>query len=56
MLKKRNRLEKPKKLQTLRRIRYLKKDKLIHPPPLMEGEAIASRILELGPSAAKFLG
>ena len=36
--------------------RYLKKDKLIHPPPLMEGEAIASRILELGPSAAKFLG
>merc|ERR1712130_494877 len=36
--------------------RYLKKDKLIHPPPLMEGEAIASRILELGPSGAKFLG
>merc|ERR1719420_2787509 len=26
--------------------RYLKKDKLIHPPPLMEGEAIASRVLE----------
>jgi hypothetical protein len=23
---------------------------------LMEGEALASRILELGPSAAKFLG
>merc|ERR1719211_727693 len=36
--------------------RYLKKDKLIHPPPLMEGEAIASRILELGPAGAKFLG
>merc|ERR1712088_453630 len=36
--------------------RYLKKDKLVHPPPLMEGEAIASRILELGPSGAKFLG
>merc|ERR1719211_867491 len=36
--------------------RYLKKDKLIHPPPLMEGEAIASRVLELGPSGAKFLG
>ncbi|XP_045031248.1 ankyrin-2 isoform X6 [Daphnia magna] len=36
--------------------RYLKKDKLVHPPPLMEGEALASRILELGPSAAKFLG
>ncbi|KAG8230065.1 hypothetical protein J437_LFUL009649 [Ladona fulva] len=36
--------------------RYLKKDKLAHPPPLMEGEALASRILELGPVAAKFLG
>merc|ERR1740123_3051357 len=36
--------------------RYLKKDKLIHPPPLMEGEAIASRVLELGPGGAKFLG
>uniref|UniRef100_A0A0K2T181 Putative LOC100642686 [Bombus terrestris] n=1 Tax=Lepeophtheirus salmonis TaxID=72036 RepID=A0A0K2T181_LEPSM len=36
--------------------RYLRKDKLIHPPPLMEGEAIASRILELGPTGAKFLG
>ena len=36
--------------------RYLKKDKLVHPPPLMEGEAIASRVLELGPSGAKFLG
>ena len=36
--------------------RYLKKDKLIHPPPLMEGEAIASRVLELGPAGAKFLG
>ena len=36
--------------------RYLKRDKLVHPPPLMEGEALASRILELGPSAAKFLG
>ena len=36
--------------------RYLKKDKLIHPPPLMEGEAVASRVLELGPSGAKFLG
>jgi len=36
--------------------RYLKKDKLIHPPPLMEGEQIASRVLELGPTGAKFLG
>ena len=36
--------------------RYLRKDRLIHPPPLMEGEACASRILEVGPTGAKFLG
>uniref|UniRef100_T1J7N3 Death domain-containing protein n=1 Tax=Strigamia maritima TaxID=126957 RepID=T1J7N3_STRMM len=36
--------------------RYLKKEKLAHPPPLMEGEACASRILEVGPTGAKFLG
>ncbi|XP_068992976.1 ankyrin-3 isoform X19 [Neodiprion pinetum] len=36
--------------------RYLKRDKLTNPPPLMEGEALASRILELGPVGAKFLG
>ncbi|BES87251.1 ankyrin 3, node of Ranvier (ankyrin G) [Nesidiocoris tenuis] len=36
--------------------RYLKRDKLPHSPPLMEGEALASRILELGPVGAKFLG
>ncbi|PSN43662.1 Ankyrin-3 [Blattella germanica] len=36
--------------------RYLRKDKLSNPPPLMEGEALASRILELGPVGAKFLG
>ncbi|KAL0125581.1 hypothetical protein PUN28_004590 [Cardiocondyla obscurior] len=36
--------------------RYLRRDKLTHPPPLMEGEALASRILELGPVGAKFLG
>ncbi len=28
----------------------------MHPPPLMEGEAVASRVLELGPAGAKFLG
>ncbi|ERL84265.1 hypothetical protein D910_01646, partial [Dendroctonus ponderosae] len=27
-----------------------------HPPPLMEGEALASRVLELGPVGAQFLG
>ncbi|XP_050526017.1 ankyrin-3-like isoform X3 [Daktulosphaira vitifoliae] len=36
--------------------RYLRRDKLVNPPPLMEGEALASRILELGPTGAKFLG
>uniref|UniRef100_A0AC35TXI0 ANK_REP_REGION domain-containing protein n=1 Tax=Rhabditophanes sp. KR3021 TaxID=114890 RepID=A0AC35TXI0_9BILA len=36
--------------------RYLKKEKLNHPPPLSEGEALASRILEMGPAGAKFLG
>ncbi|EEB19933.1 ankyrin-1, putative [Pediculus humanus corporis] len=36
--------------------RYLKRDKIVHPPPLMEGEALASRVLELGPVGAKFLG
>ncbi|UYV83170.1 ANK2 [Cordylochernes scorpioides] len=36
--------------------RYLRKEKLAHPPPLMEGEACASRILEVGPAGAKFLG
>jgi hypothetical protein len=28
----------------------------VHPPPLNEGEALASRILELGPAKAQFLG
>ncbi|XP_014665288.1 PREDICTED: ankyrin-2-like [Priapulus caudatus] len=36
--------------------KLLKKEKIIHPPPLMEGEALASRVLEMGPSGAKFLG
>lgn len=31
-------------------------EKLSHPPPLSEGEALASRILEMGPHGAKFLG
>uniref|UniRef100_A0A914IEY1 Ankyrin n=1 Tax=Globodera rostochiensis TaxID=31243 RepID=A0A914IEY1_GLORO len=36
--------------------RYLKKEKLTNPPPLSEGEALASRVLEMGPHGAKFLG
>lgn len=36
--------------------RYVKPQRTMHPPPLMEGEALASRVLELGPVGAKFLG
>uniref|UniRef100_F1KPW5 Ankyrin-1 n=1 Tax=Ascaris suum TaxID=6253 RepID=F1KPW5_ASCSU len=36
--------------------RYLRRDKLAHPPPLSEGEALASRVLEMAPHGAKFLG
>ncbi|KAH1010688.1 hypothetical protein HUJ05_004944 [Dendroctonus ponderosae] len=36
--------------------RYVRAHRAPHPPPLMEGEALASRLLELGPVGAKFLG
>lgn len=36
--------------------RYVKPQRTLHPPQLMEGEALASRVLELGPVAAKFIG
>lgn len=36
--------------------RYIKLKRIQHPPPLMEGEALASRIIELGPAGAKFMG
>lgn len=36
--------------------RYLRRERLIHPPSLMEGEACASKIMEVGPAGAKFLG
>lgn len=36
--------------------RYLRKEKLFSAPPLAEGEALASRILEMGPTGARFLG
>ncbi|GAU97157.1 hypothetical protein RvY_08508-2 [Ramazzottius varieornatus] len=36
--------------------KYLTKDKVAIPPPLMEGEGLACRILEMGPLGAKFLG
>jgi ankyrin len=36
--------------------KLLRRDKLSNPPPLMEGEALASRVLVMGPSGAKFNG
>jgi len=36
--------------------KLVRKEKLTCPPPLMENEGLASRILEMGPVAAKFLG
>ena len=36
--------------------KLVKKEKLTHPPPLMENEALASRVLEMGPMGAKFSG
>lgn len=36
--------------------KLVKKEKLHHPPPLMEGEALASRLLQMGPTGARFLG
>lgn len=36
--------------------RMVKKEKLLHPPLLNEGEALANRILEMGPAGTKFLG
>lgn len=36
--------------------RYVKPQRVHYPPPLMEGEALISRILELSPVETKFLG
>jgi len=36
--------------------RFVKRDKLIIPPPINEGEALAARVLEVGPVNCKFLG
>lgn len=35
--------------------RYIKPQRVHNPPPLMEGEALISRILALSPVEAKFL-
>jgi len=36
--------------------RLIKKEKLLHPPVLNEGEGLANRIIEMGPQGTKFLG
>ncbi|XP_051156914.1 ankyrin-2-like isoform X2 [Leptopilina boulardi] len=36
--------------------RLVKPNKVINPPPLMEGESLAARIIEMGPVGASFLG
>ncbi|XP_012537405.2 ankyrin-2 isoform X2 [Monomorium pharaonis] len=36
--------------------RLVKASKVPNPPPLMEGEALATRIIEMGPVGARFLG
>lgn len=35
--------------------RYVKPQRIANPPPLMEGEALVSRILEMTPVEGKFL-
>jgi len=36
--------------------KLIKKDRLSHPPPLMENEALACRIVQTGPVGTVFLG
>lgn len=36
--------------------RLVKPQKLTSPPPLVEGEGLASRIISLGPASMQFLG
>ncbi|XP_071985898.1 ankyrin-3 isoform X13 [Engystomops pustulosus] len=36
--------------------RLVKRHKLATPPPMVEGEGLASRLVEMGPSGAQFLG
>ncbi|XP_047232525.1 ankyrin-3-like isoform X20 [Girardinichthys multiradiatus] len=36
--------------------RLVKKHKLASPPPMVEGEGLASRLVEVGPAGAQFLG
>ncbi|XP_040588515.1 ankyrin-3 isoform X1 [Mesocricetus auratus] len=36
--------------------RLVKRHKLANPPPMVEGEGLASRLIEMGPAGAQFLG
>lgn len=36
--------------------KLVRKERLLHPPPLMDSEALASRILEIGPAGVSLLG
>ncbi|KAF3853897.1 hypothetical protein F7725_014585 [Dissostichus mawsoni] len=36
--------------------RLVKRHKLATPPPMVEGEGLASRLVEVGPAGAQFLG
>ena len=36
--------------------KLVRKERLLHPPPLMDGEALASRVLEMGPTGTTLLG
>ena len=36
--------------------KFVKREKLANPPPLNDGEALATRVLKLGPAGATFSG
>ena len=48
----------PKKCSAPTRVtcRLVKRHRLATMPPLLEGEGLASRLVEVGPSGAQFLG
>lgn len=48
----------PKKCSMPTRVtcRLIKKEKLMKPPPMSEGEGLAARVLEMGPVGTQFLG
>jgi len=36
--------------------KLVKKERLSNPPPIMEGEALAARVLQMGPAGTTFSG